>query len=38
MVYASQRALPQVLDDGGFTFEHPDIEGALRAVLERRAA
>jgi uncharacterized protein (TIGR01777 family) len=38
MVYASQRALPQVLDDGGFTFEHPDIEGALRAVLERPAA
>jgi uncharacterized protein (TIGR01777 family) len=38
MVYASQRALPQVLDDGGFSFEHPDIEGALRALLERPAA
>jgi uncharacterized protein (TIGR01777 family) len=38
MLYASQRVLPGVLDDRGFTFEHPNLEGALRALLERPAA
>jgi uncharacterized protein (TIGR01777 family) len=30
---ASDRAVPKVLLDAGFTFQHPDIESALRAAL-----
>ena len=29
----SQRVLPVVLQKAGFTFEHPTIEGAVRAAL-----
>lgn len=32
-VLGSQRVLPEVLTDEGFTWEHPDIESALRAAL-----
>ncbi|MEZ5243781.1 MAG: TIGR01777 family oxidoreductase [Acidimicrobiales bacterium] len=35
LLYASQRVEPTVLSDRGYEFEHPDIEGALRAVLDR---
>jgi uncharacterized protein len=34
-LYASQRALPAVLEADGFHFAHPDIETGLRAVLGR---
>lgn len=33
MLYASQRVLPSVLADHGFTFHHPELEPGLRAVL-----
>jgi len=32
---ASTRARPRVLEAGGFRFRHPELEGALRAVLRR---
>lgn len=31
---ASQRVHPRRLQEAGFTFEHPEMEGALRAVLK----
>jgi uncharacterized protein len=34
-LYASQRAVPEVLLERGFTFAHTDIESGLRAVLGR---
>jgi uncharacterized protein (TIGR01777 family) len=33
-----QRVLPRRAEDSGFPFEHPEIEGALRDLLERRPA
>jgi NAD dependent epimerase/dehydratase family enzyme len=33
VVFASQRALPAVLQREGFEFEHPSLEPALRAIL-----
>ncbi len=33
LLFASQRALPEVLQDRGFTFEHPLVDPALEAVL-----
>jgi uncharacterized protein len=33
LLFASQRVSPTVLTRHGFTFEHPDLETALRAVL-----
>jgi uncharacterized protein (TIGR01777 family) len=35
LLYTSQRVTPSVLADRGYTFEHPDLEQALRAVLDR---
>lgn len=35
MVLASQRVLPTALGDAGFSFAHPEIAGALGAVLRR---
>lgn len=32
-VLASHRVLPRALETAGFTFEHPDIEGAMRSGL-----
>ena len=32
-IFASQRIVPQVLADSGFEFSHPEIDGALAAVL-----
>ena len=37
LAYASQRVTPGVLTDAGFEFSHPDVESALRAVLDRPA-
>jgi uncharacterized protein (TIGR01777 family) len=34
-LYASQRVVPGVLADAGFTFEHDEIEAALRTVVGR---
>lgn len=34
---ASQRALPTRLEELGFRFEYPELEGALKHVLEQRA-
>jgi uncharacterized protein (TIGR01777 family) len=36
LLFDGQRVLPRVLIDGGFEFAHPDLESALRAVLDRR--
>lgn len=35
LLFASQRVLPAVLTDAGFTFEHEQLEGCLRDVLNR---
>ena len=35
LMLASQRVVPKRLLDAGFVFEHPDLEGALRAELDR---
>jgi uncharacterized protein (TIGR01777 family) len=35
-VLGGRRALPQKLLDSGFTFAHPDLDGALRAAVTRR--
>jgi uncharacterized protein (TIGR01777 family) len=37
MLLAGQRVLPARLQAAGFGFRHPDVEGALRAVLGRPA-
>lgn len=37
LLFNSQRVLPQVLTERGFAFDHPDLEGALRAMLGRPA-
>ena len=37
LLFNSQRVLPGVLDAEGFSFAHPDLEGALRAMLGRPA-
>lgn len=37
LLYASQRVEPAVLSDRGYEFRHPELEGALRAVLDRPA-
>lgn len=37
LLLASQRVEPQVLEEAGFGFEHPDVESGLRAVLSRTA-
>ncbi|HEY5696775.1 MAG TPA: TIGR01777 family oxidoreductase [Acidimicrobiales bacterium] len=34
-LYASQRVYPTVLEADGFGFTHPELESALRAVLDR---
>jgi uncharacterized protein (TIGR01777 family) len=34
-LYASQRVYPKVLEADGFTFTHPDVESALRAILDK---
>jgi uncharacterized protein (TIGR01777 family) len=34
-LYASQRVLPEALEQDGFTFAHTDVESGLRAVLGR---
>jgi uncharacterized protein (TIGR01777 family) len=38
LLFASQRVMPEVLTNSGFEFEHPEIELALLAVLDRNAA
>ena len=38
LLFTSQRVAPGVLTEHGFTFAHPTVEGALRAVLDRPAA
>jgi len=35
LLYTSQRVTPTVLNDRGFEFRHPDLETALRAILDR---
>lgn len=35
LLFASQRVLPAVLTDAGFTFEHEQLEDCLRSVLGR---
>ena len=37
LLYTSQRVTPSMLLDHGYEFVHPDLEGALRAVLDRPA-
>jgi NAD dependent epimerase/dehydratase family enzyme len=33
LLFASQRVRPAVLEDAGFAFHHPELDGALAAVL-----
>jgi uncharacterized protein (TIGR01777 family) len=33
LLFAGQRVQPRVLEDAGFTFHHPELDGALTAVL-----
>jgi hypothetical protein len=33
LLLVSQRALPTRLLDAGYTFRHPELDGALRAAL-----
>ena len=35
LLYASQRVEPTVLSDRGYEFRHPELEDALRTVLDR---
>lgn len=35
MIMAGQRALPTVAEASGFTFTHPDLESAARAILSK---
>lgn len=35
MILASQRALPTVADETGFTFTHPNVDSALRTILRK---
>jgi len=37
LLFTSARVQPTVLESAGFEFTHPDVEGALRAVLGRAA-
>ncbi len=37
LLYTSQRVEPTVLSDRGYEFIHPEVEGALRAALNRPA-
>ncbi len=38
LLFASQRVHPVALESSGFAFAHPDLETALRAVLDKPAA
>lgn len=38
LLFTGQRVLPSALLADGFVFDHPELEGALRALLGRRAA
>lgn len=38
LLYSSARVVPSVLEGDGFRFVHPELEGALRSVLDRPAA
>ena len=38
LLFTSSRVLPGVLSDNDFTFAHPTLDGALRAILARPAA
>lgn len=38
LMLASMRAEPSALQKAGFVFEHPDLESALRSVLDRPAS
>ena len=35
LLLTSQRALPEVLTNAGFTFEDPELEPALRRMLDK---
>ncbi len=35
LLFDGQRVVPKVLQDAGYRFEHPDLETALRALLDR---
>jgi NAD dependent epimerase/dehydratase family enzyme len=37
LLFTSQRVAPAVLEREGYPFQHPTLEGALRAVLQRPA-
>lgn len=37
LLFSSAKVLPRALTDAGFTFSHPELEPALRAVLDRPA-
>lgn len=35
LLYTGQRVVPRVLEQSGYRFEHPTLEGALRSLLNR---
>lgn len=38
LLFTSQRVLPAALEASGYPFAHPDLEGALRSLLDRPVA
>jgi uncharacterized protein len=38
LLLTSQRVVPAALGGAGFAFDHPELEGALRSILDRPAA
>jgi NAD dependent epimerase/dehydratase family enzyme len=35
LLLTSQRIIPAALEEAGFSFAHPELEGALRSILGR---
>jgi uncharacterized protein len=38
LLFTGQRVAPRVLEAAGYRFTHPDLEGALRSLLDKPAA
>jgi NAD dependent epimerase/dehydratase family enzyme len=38
LLFEGQRVLPRVLEASGYQFRHPELEGALRSLLDKPAS